>query len=143
VGLAAVYAAWDFGRCWLVSLERAKEAALIRANESLYLWKDEIDVLRGDHGDAVTAHNARIRELIERVSKLENAPAPEAPDVSELREAIATQEKAFKNFWEQIGKQFTPREELKAELDKLRAGQAAIAATGGNNGGTRFRTART
>lgn len=57
VGLLAVAAAWDFGRRWLRSHERAQEAALIRTRE-----------MRDEFSEALATGLDRVRKEIEEVS---------------------------------------------------------------------------
>jgi hypothetical protein len=147
--LAAVLVAglcWDFGRRWLRSHERAVEAALIRESE----MRDEfshalakaVHQFGEQYGDLKTVLNLRVRELTDRMGDLghrcdelqlaiddmEKRPS-EAPDVTALREAIATQEKAIENFWHLVGQTFATKDAVKSVEDKLTTGQAALVAT--------------
>jgi chromosome segregation ATPase len=62
--------AWDFGRRWLVSYERAKEAALIRAAEIGTQLRMELDGLKEHYGDSQSTINLQVRELSDTLDAL-------------------------------------------------------------------------
>jgi hypothetical protein len=118
LGLAVVWAVWDLGRRFLVTKERAAEAALIRTNEK---W-----------GDLQSTLNLRVRELNDRIDALLDgfimqhetrlgdveSRSTEAPDFSKHNAAVmnlAAQLKELDAY-------------MRAELDKLRTKQAGAVA---------------
>jgi hypothetical protein len=149
--------AWDIGRRWLSAsavnevhrshlaevrgdlarVDDAAEERWERVLADLNKFEARCFKLETSYGDSVSALQLRVRELSDRIVALESAPV-ESPDVSALKSAIETQERALKGFWELIGKQFASKDELKSEVERLRAGQSAVLATGGMNG-TRFK----
>jgi hypothetical protein len=149
LGLAVVWAVWDLGRRWLVTKERATEAALIRVNEKWGDLQSTLNLRVRELSDRLDAHEDLIdgesragldtsnqvkvlRKSIDHVAEaIAKQPAEsESADVAELIRKIETQEKAIANFWHLVGQQFASKDELKTEVDKIKGAQAVLSATG-------------
>ena len=145
VGLAAVYAAWDFGRRWLVSHERAKEAALIRTQEmrdefshalvKASAFADDryddalkaIAELRDKYGDLGTQLNLRVREFGDRLDAL---PAAEAVDLTKHNKAVENLARQLHELSRVSATQTYVQDQLKATEDRFNATLTGAVAKG-------------
>jgi len=99
VGGFAVWAAWDFGRRWLVSYERAKEAALIREMGLRDEFTDalakmstqvrmEMDALRDSYGTDQSTTNLKVRELSDRLEHVQQSYVDVVTSVTRLDKRV-------------------------------------------------------
>jgi hypothetical protein len=116
--------AWDFGRRTLMT-------RIIAINSEMHatLLRDSHDALVG----RVNALEARptYDYLVDRVTEIE-IKRGEPVDVTEFREALKVHEAALKNFWEQVQKTCATKDELKVEIDGVKAYSTATALSGAN-----------